>query len=161
MKQSLLSRLLIKATKNKWLPLLLYPKSFYYLNRCSFWRSIFLWRSYFVYFCYSILSLICRFWIYNSLQERTRAYADTLGHSYDNLRRVLQLIDYTAGYYFLSVRDELRPIFHEALQAANIDIGYEYKNLFYYLPKEKALQFHTQYAHWIHIIFKPIDLILN
>lgn len=56
------------------------------------------------------------------------------------------MIDYTIGYFFLSVRGELRPIFNEALEKANIGIGHEFKNLFYYLPKEDALKFNTAYV---------------
>lgn len=71
-----------------------------------------------------------------------------MADSYDNLKRLLQLIDYTNGYFFLSVRDQLRPIFIEALEKANIGIGHEYKNLFYYLPKEEALKFNTKYVFY-------------
>lgn len=93
------------------------------------------------------------FWNSFLIQERTRAYADTLGNSYDNLKRLLQLIDYSTGYFFLSVRGELRPVFIEALEKANIGIGHEYKNLFYYLPKEEALKFNTQYVHCTRLDF--------
>lgn len=81
-----------------------------------------------------------------------------MADSYDNLKRLLQLMDYSTGYFFLSVRGELQPIFNEALEKANIGIGHVYKNLFYYLPKEEALQFNTEYVFVILDAFKNIKI---
>lgn len=67
-------------------------------------------------------------------------------------------MDYTNGYFFLSVRGELRPIFNEALDKANIGIGHEYKNLFYYLPKEEALKFNTKYVYHIQMLTFHINI---
>lgn len=78
-------------------------------------------------------------------QKRLRAFADTLNDSFDNLHRLLQLLDYTKGYFFLSVRTRLRQVFKDAIEKANAKIRHEYINLLYHLPKETALNFCTWY----------------
>lgn len=80
----------------------------------------------------------------NSFQKRLRAYADTLNESFDNLHRLLQLVDYSKGYFFLSIRTRLRQVFKDAFEKANARIAHEYINLLYHLPKEIALKFDTK-----------------
>lgn len=77
-------------------------------------------------------------------QERTNAHADTLNDSFDNLQRLVQLLDYTKGYFFLSIRDELGPIIIDALQKAEIEPVQPSRTLLYYMPKEDALKFTTE-----------------
>lgn len=72
------------------------------------------------------------------------AFADTCNESYDRLNRLLQLIDYSKGYTFLSVRSEVRLVIKDALQKANIDLIMDVWNLLYHLPKEEALKFNVQ-----------------
>lgn len=77
-------------------------------------------------------------------KELAYAYADTLNESTDNLHRLVQLIDYTKGYMFSSVRDELGPVILDALHKANIESVRKSTTLLYYMPKEDARKFTTQ-----------------
>lgn len=92
--------------------------------------------------CFSL-----QFDLYTNLQERIRAYADTLSNSFDNLHRLLQIPDYSRGYIFLSIRSELRQVFKDSLEKVNVKIDHEYINLLYHLPKEEALKFNPKYVH--------------
>lgn len=76
----------------------------------------------------------------NSFQDDRIAYCDTLNSSHDRLFRLLQLIDYSNGLIFLNIRTEIQPVIISALQKANVEIVYEYKQLLYYLSKEEALK---------------------
>lgn len=80
------------------------------------------------------------------MQDRFIAYADTLNESYDRLNRLLQLIDYSKGYIFQSIRAEIRPVIRDALAKANAQVIADDTGLLYYLPKEEALKFNVQYA---------------
>lgn len=95
-------------------------------------------------FCFEFVNQINCLDLSSNLQERVRVYADTLSSSFDNLHRLLQLIDYSGGYFFLSVRSELRQVIKDALKNANIGICQEYINLLYHLPKEDALKFSVE-----------------
>lgn len=77
-------------------------------------------------------------------QKRLRAHADTLNKSLDNLQRLLQLVDYSNGYVFLSVHSEHRQVFKDAFEKINVKIGYEYTSLLYHLARDKAVNFITE-----------------
>lgn len=74
-------------------------------------------------------------------QDRNRAYADTLNASYENLSRLLQLIDYSKGYRFLAIRPDIQPVLTSSLQKANVEIISNDVAILYHLPKEEALKF--------------------
>lgn len=77
-------------------------------------------------------------------QDRNRAYADTLNQSYDNLSRLLYLIDYSKGFIFLAIRPEIRGVLRSALQKMNVDIRSDNRTILYRLPKEEALQLNVE-----------------
>lgn len=79
-----------------------------------------------------------------STKERTSAYADTLNESFDNLNRLVQLIDYSKGYIFLSIRDDLGEVILDALQKAKIEPVLPETTLLYRISKEDALKFTAQ-----------------
>lgn len=68
-------------------------------------------------------------------------YADTLNESQDNLKRLLQIIDYSKGYFFLSERPELHTTITSAVRQSGAVIVSDTATLLYYLPKEKAADF--------------------
>lgn len=78
--------------------------------------------------------------LFDFIQDRCYAYADTFNESYEKLDRLLCLIDYSKGYSFISVRPELRPVIKNALIKANVEDVNDDDVLMYYLPKEDALQ---------------------
>lgn len=76
-----------------------------------------------------------------TLKDRCNAYADTFDESYDRLNRLLQLIDYSKGYTFVTVRPELQPTIRAVLQKLNVEIDLDDMAWLYYLPKEEAMKF--------------------
>lgn len=72
-----------------------------------------------------------------------------MSESSDNLHRLLQLLDYALGYFFISIRSEIRQAFKDALETANVKIAHEYVNLLYHLPKEIAITFNEEYVELI------------
>lgn len=74
-------------------------------------------------------------------KDRCTAHADTLNDSYENLSRLLQLIDYSKGYAFLSLRPELRSTIISAIEKTKTRIVYEETILLYSLPREDALKY--------------------
>lgn len=77
-------------------------------------------------------------------QDRCSAYADTLSNSYENLDRLLQLIDFSKGFTFLSIRTDLRQVIRDALQKAKVGIFHDDTTLLYHLPQEMASKFDVQ-----------------
>lgn len=86
---------------------------------------------------------MCWFGFIN-FKDRCYGYADTINESHENLSKLLQLIDYTKGYKFLSIRTEIRPVILDALKKANVELLQVVSTLLYYLPKEDALEFNVQ-----------------
>lgn len=86
------------------------------------------------------------FFVLFSLKEGRRTYTDTLNASFDNLQRLVQLLDYSKGYFFVSIRDALGPAVLDALQKAKIEPVVPLVTLLYYLPKEEALKFTTEWV---------------
>lgn len=78
------------------------------------------------------------------LQDREKAFADTIDESHCKLIRLLELIDYSKGYEFMNVRAEIAPAVKKALQNVNVEVIEEVKTLLHYLPKEEALTFDVQ-----------------
>lgn len=72
------------------------------------------------------------------------AYADTLNASHENLRKLLQLLDYSRGYFFLSERPEIAPTMIEAIQQINVELAFVATTVLYVIPKEDALKFDVQ-----------------
>lgn len=64
-----------------------------------------------------------------------------MNESYDNLKRLVQLLDYSNGYFFTSIRDALGPAIMDALQKAKIEPVTPLITLLYYMPKDDALKF--------------------
>ena len=79
------------------------------------------------------------------LKDRSNAYADTLNESFDNLHRLVQLLDYSKGYFFLSIRNDLGPVILDALNKAKVDPVISSTTLLYYMSKEDALKFTAEY----------------
>lgn len=77
-------------------------------------------------------------------QDRCNAYADTLSESTEELLRLLLLIDYSKGYFFISLNDRAASAVREATKQKNVEMNIDFTNLLYYLPKEKALEFDVQ-----------------
>ena len=77
-------------------------------------------------------------------KELTYAYADTLNESFENLHRLIQLIDYSKGYFFSSIRAELRPVIMDALEKIKIGSIHHWQTSLYHLPKKDALKFIAQ-----------------
>lgn len=77
-------------------------------------------------------------------KDRGLAYADTFADTTDELLRLLLLIDYSKGYFFISLGDRIVPVVREALKQKNVELTMDDWNLKYFLPKEKALQFNVQ-----------------
>lgn len=77
-------------------------------------------------------------------QDRCYAYADTRDQSNGNLSRLLKLIDYSKGYFFLSIRSELATLLTTALDEANAEIAESGPTLLYHLSKEDALKFNVE-----------------
>lgn len=72
------------------------------------------------------------------------AYADALSENTDELLRLLLLIDYSKGYFFISITDHAASAVKEAIKQKNVELYVDESNLLYYLPKEKALEFSAQ-----------------
>lgn len=68
------------------------------------------------------------------------AYADTLSESNEELVQLLQLIDYTKKYFFISLSERTVLAVRAALKQRNVEISYEDFSPLYTLPKEKALE---------------------
>lgn len=77
-------------------------------------------------------------------QDRNRGYADTLNENFENLHRLLQLIDYSTGYRFLAIRPEVRSIINSSLQEIHVDIVSDNGAILYYLPREQAIKFDVE-----------------
>lgn len=75
------------------------------------------------------------------LQDHHITYADTLNESHDNLKRLLQLIDYTNIAAFLSIRPELETTITSAALHIGATVLSNSSTFLYYLPKERALEF--------------------
>lgn len=67
--------------------------------------------------------------------------ADTLHESTDELFRLLLLLDYSTEYFFISFSERTAAVVRDAVKMRNVEIQLDYSNLFYRLPKEKALEF--------------------
>lgn len=76
--------------------------------------------------------------------ERLTAYADTLSDSFDKLHRLVQLLDYSKGYFFMSIRNDLGPVILDALREAKIEPIRPTTTILYYMSKEDALKFTAQ-----------------
>lgn len=77
------------------------------------------------------------------LQDRYCAYVDTFDESIESLRRLLRLLDYSKGLWFMSERSVIRPVIYEILEEKNMKVpsnGVISLELFR-LTKEKALNF--------------------
>lgn len=72
------------------------------------------------------------------------AYADTFSENTDELYRLLVLIDYSGGYFFLGLTDNVIPVVKDVIKLRNVDVYIDDWNLVYFLPKENALEFDIQ-----------------
>lgn len=72
------------------------------------------------------------------------AYADTLSENTDELLQLLLLVDYSKGYFFLSLNEHAASAVREAIKQRNIEVYSDDWNLLYHLPKENALKFDIQ-----------------
>lgn len=68
-------------------------------------------------------------------------YAGTMSDSYENLSRLLQLIDYTRGYKLLNVCVELEQVFKDAITKTGAKILDDQPCYLYCLSKADALKF--------------------
>lgn len=57
---------------------------------------------------------------------------------------MVQLLDYSKGYFFMAIRSELGPVVLDALREAKIEPIRGTQTLLYYMPKEDALKFTAQ-----------------
>lgn len=69
------------------------------------------------------------------------AYADTLSEDTDELLRLLLLIDFSEGFFFLGLTDSVIPTVKEVIKQKNVDVYIDDWNLVYHLLKEKAIEF--------------------
>lgn len=69
------------------------------------------------------------------------AYADTFNELDDELSRLLQLLDYSKGYFFLSISERASGIVRKAVNQRGVKFLIDDSNLKYFLPKEDALKF--------------------
>lgn len=60
------------------------------------------------------------------------------------MERLLQMIDYSKGFTFLSIRSELHQTFIKALQKMKVEIIRDDTTLLYYLSKEEAMTFEAR-----------------
>lgn len=52
-------------------------------------------------------------------------------------------MDYSKGYFFMTLRTPIRPVVLEALEKASVKVIYDDSFLLYYLSKEDALELDT------------------
>lgn len=56
----------------------------------------------------------------------------------------MALLDFSKGFSFLSVREEIQSVIENAIKHAGIDDIMHYVTLKYFCPKEKALEFDVE-----------------
>lgn len=61
---------------------------------------------------------------------------DTINQSKEKLCRLLKLIDFSDGFTFLNIREEIGDVV-----VKNIEVVCDDKTILYHLPKEDALKF--------------------
>lgn len=69
-----------------------------------------------------------------------------MNHSNDEFLRLLLLLDYSTECRFYSYDDHGVSVFRKAVKEKNVKIGLDDSILFYFLPKEKALEFDIKYV---------------
>ena len=79
-------------------------------------------------------------------QEGNIVCGDTLNKSNDELYRLLLLLDYSKEYFFFSYSEHVADAVRKAVKEKEVKIGLDDSILFYFLPKEEALQFDIQYV---------------
>lgn len=57
---------------------------------------------------------------------------------------MLQLLDYSQRYLFISIDERVAPVIREVLQRKNVEIFSDDPLLKYFLPKEEALELNVQ-----------------
>lgn len=81
---------------------------------------------------------------HDDYKDSSFAYAETMSSSFENLTRLLQLIDHSqTSYTFANVPAESVQVFKDVLQKANVEISNQ-PALMYFLPKEEALKFDSR-----------------
>lgn len=68
-------------------------------------------------------------------------YADTFNESLDELIRLLILLDFSNGLFFISLNDNAASAVRAAIKRKNVEIYMDDWTFEYFLAKEKALQF--------------------
>lgn len=112
-------------------------------------------------------------WNYIGFQDRYCAFADTFNESDENLTRLLELLDFSQGLWFLSIRSRVATVIRAIFKERGIDVPLSnvVRLLLHRLPKEKALEFQIEWvSRWdlietgiivFCLLFLDKDLALN
>lgn len=73
-------------------------------------------------------------------------YADTFNDSLDELIRLLLLLDFSKGLFFISLNDNAASAIKEVTKRKNVEIYMHDWTFEYFLAKEDALQFIVEYV---------------